>query len=245
MFVFVGFISQTSADAWFWNKEKKAEKEYQRSNKEADKGFQELDNETDKLNNEKNNAPTSDGNNYSGVMNMEPAYPTSNDVNSETVSDQGIIGPKPIAEDVIEKQNPRVSVDKKRPVICGSDYPLINALPNWVVSPSEDGYPVTAVGLGIYGSGGISGQKRAARIQAEGEISKMLNVKIDNELNLNKSVHVSASEEKVTSDMTTSSRQRASEVLNYIEELKCWVDPNNNDYYVLVGVPYDKVQFLQ
>lgn len=249
--VFSGF---SSAEAWFWNKEKKAEKEYQRSNNEADKAFKELDNETEKLNNEKNDAPVNEkddnqNDGRSSVMNVEPAYPTTN--NGETpdngsISDNVSISPVlPPEGNVIEKQSPRADIDKKRPVMCGDDYPLINGLPNWVISPSEDGYAVTAVGLGIYGNGGISGQKRAARIQAEGEISKILNVKIENELNIEKTVHVNGDEEKVSSDMQTSSRQRASEILHNAEELKCWVDPTNNDYYVLLGIPYDKMQNFQ
>lgn len=244
--VFSGF---SSADAWFWNKEKKAEKEYQRANKEADKAFNELDNETEKLDNEKNNAPVNNDNksdNHSSVIDIEPAYPTSNSgeqIQNSSVSDNMSMAPAlPSEGNVVEKQSPRANIDKKRPVVCGNDYPLINGLPNWVISPSEDGYPITAVGLGIYGSGGISGQKRAARIQAEGEIAKILNIKIDNELNIEKNVHVNGGEEKVLSDMTTSSRQRASEILHNAEELKCWVDPTNSDYYVLLGIPYDKMQ---
>lgn len=159
-----------------------------------------------------------------------------NKIFSERASDNGTAD-----NFTVEKSNPRGVGEKKHPIACRSDYSMVNGLPDWVVNPKAEGYPLTAVGLGIYGEGGLSGQMRAARIQAQGELAKMIKVKVDNELNVEKMVEVSSAEDKADTKISSESRQRASEILEGVEELRCWIDPSNNDYYVLVGIAGDKL----
>lgn len=195
---------------------------YERAQREASEAFQELDKEKlDIFNDPKTEAKGTNDAYDSFKMNEEAV-----DTSEKAVED---------------KPNPHKTEEKKRPVLCDIDYEMIDGLPSWIINPSMDGYPVSAIGLGIYGAGGLAGQKRAARIQAQGEIAKMLNVQIDNELNIEKTSHKSAIEDKSNTNMESYSRQRSASVLDNIEELKCWVDPSNNDYYILLGISSDRL----
>lgn len=130
-----------------------------------------------------------------------------------------------------EKPSPARAGEKKLPG-TGTVYPVINGYPVWVTDPAVQGYAYTAVGSAASGSGGLPGQKRAARIQAMGELSRMIKVKVDNELS---SLTVSSGSQ-ARSELKTYSRQRSEGLLNSVRELDSWINPENGDFYLLLGI---------
>lgn len=210
---FVFFLSSFSV-AYAGKKENEKEA-YERSHREAAEAFQELDKEN------------------LDIFNSPKIETNGANIAFDSFKKNGSV--------VEEKPNPHAVEAKKRPIFCDINYEMVDGLPSWIINPSLEGYPVTAIGLGIYGAGGLAGQKRAARIQAQGEIAKMLNVQIDNELNIEKSSYTGANEDNSKTDMKSSSRQRSASILGDIEELKCWIDPANNDYYILLGISAAKL----
>ena len=110
----------------------------------------------------------------------------------------------------------------------------ISSYPSWVQNPNINGYFATAVGSSKYNhEKGLSYQKRMARIQATAELSKIISVQIDNELERT-SVHSDGTQIKYNIDQK--SRHKSNSKLENVEQLDDWLDPVTNDYYILLGM---------
>ena len=110
----------------------------------------------------------------------------------------------------------------------------ISSYPNWVLNPNINGYFATAVGSSKYNHRqGLSYQKRMARVQANAELSKIISVKIDNELERT-SVHSDGTQIKY--DINHKSRHRSNSKLENVKQLNEWLDPVTKDYYILLGI---------
>ena len=205
-----------------------ADKSYNKAHIEAEKAFKELDKEIENLDNGSKKDDSNNGNNLNNSGSIQTRSQPLSDDNSIIIQ---------------EKPRPKVVENKRRPLLCDDELSSKSALPDWVLTPHVNGYPLVAVGVGMYGAGGISGQKRAARVQAQGEISKMLNVYIENELNIMQKT-AARNDEVISynSDMQSASRQRSAAKLDTVVELRCWIDPETSDYYLLVGIPASDLQ---
>ncbi len=112
----------------------------------------------------------------------------------------------------------------------------ISSYPDWFLNPNIAGYFATAVGSSKYNyERGLSYQKRMARIEAAAELSKIISVEIDNQIERS-SVHSEGNEIKY--DMNVKSRHKSNSRLENVEQLEEWLDPVTNDYYILLGIKY-------
>lgn len=134
-------------------------------------------------------------------------------------------------EVVKDKSNPVAVTEKARPS-SKTNSPIIDEVPEWVINPNAYGYDFVAVGFANGNVEEVSSQKRIARIQGMGELSRIIKIQIDNEiLKMDLSVNGEA-----ISDIKTYSRQRSDSLLSSVEEIDNWIDPKTGDYYLLLGI---------
>ena len=125
--------------------------------------------------------------------------------------------------------------DRKTAAEIKTKYPVVDGYPVWVKTPSVCGYSVTAVGAAAF-HGDAYQQKRAAMMQAQAEIAKIINVKIDNEITSKRYSYNLHGEHSDFNEVKSYSRQRSSELLNSLIEVDQWINPENGDYYILLAV---------
>lgn len=109
-------------------------------------------------------------------------------------------------------------------------------MPDWVLNPYAEGYSFCACGYAPENSS-IQLQKKIARINASSEISKMITVDINTEINTDKKVSsVDNTVTDISSQASSSSRHKSSGVINGAQELDSWTDKKTGEYYALICI---------
>lgn len=120
--------------------------------------------------------------------------------------------------------------EKKRQQVV-TKYPIVDGYPVWIKNPNIEGYKYTGIGF-AKSTENISHQKRTARLQGIGDLSKTIQIEINNEISTTKVVD---SKGNVISDTETYSRQKSNSLIEKVEEIDAWID-SNGDYYILLGI---------
>ncbi len=121
-----------------------------------------------------------------------------------------------------DNQNTQYSDSK---ILTEKGYPI------WIDNPNIEGYKYTAIGY-AKASTNKTIQKKIAKSVGMAEISKIIKVEIDNEIQTNKVVDNVGNEKK---DIEIYSKQKSDAILKDVEEIDTWID-NEGNYYMLLGV---------
>ncbi|ADD67982.1 hypothetical protein Dacet_1210 [Denitrovibrio acetiphilus DSM 12809] len=126
---------------------------------------------------------------------------------------------------------------KKQPGKVGSlmpetKYPMRDGFPEWFYTPVYDGY-IGAVGIAPkQRSNSLSAQKRVARVQAQKNLAKQIEVLINSDLNVESLSSGTATVESYRQKVTSMTREQADQFLNGFKVMDEWVDPKTDDYYI-------------
>jgi hypothetical protein len=121
------------------------------------------------------------------------------------------------------------SVMSLKPV---TKYPLKNGYPEWFYTPTYDGY-IGAVGIAPkQPKGGISQQKRLAKIQAQSTLAKQIDVLVNTEQNL-ETLNVDRPTVKYYQEkLTTLTKESADQYLTNYKIMDEWIDDRTGEYYL-------------
>lgn len=105
-------------------------------------------------------------------------------------------------------------------------------LPRWVLMPDMHGYSYCAAGSAPKNSN-LSLQKKIARMNTLSELSKAVEISIDNELEVKNTLEsIDRNQVNVSKDITTSSRQRSNTVINDAVEMDSFIDNDTGIFYL-------------
>ncbi len=109
-------------------------------------------------------------------------------------------------------------------------------IPEWVINPHMDGYRYCASGYADENSN-LSLQKKIARINALSELSKTINVNVENQLDIKKESE--SRNGKVTGskkEISSTSRQFSNTSINDAKEIENYVNNKSGKYYILLCI---------
>jgi len=111
-------------------------------------------------------------------------------------------------------------------------YPIKNGFPVWFFTPVYDGY-IGAVGIAPkQARGGFSAQKRVARMQAQKNLAKQINVLVNSEVNV-ETLGVDSSTVKYYRQKVTSlTKEQVDQYLTGFKTMDEWIDENSGEYYM-------------
>lgn len=108
-----------------------------------------------------------------------------------------------------------------------------NELPEWILNPSSDGFNLCAVGSATGDNKAL--QKKIARMNALAELSKMYEVKVNNQLDIEKNTTTYNSNILDSSkNISSQSRQFSNSVIDDAEEMANYYDDIEGVYYILL-----------
>jgi len=121
------------------------------------------------------------------------------------------------------------SVSSLKPV---SKYPMKNGYPEWFYTPVYDGY-IGAVGIAKkQPSGGMAAQKRVARMMAQKELAKQVEVLVTSELTL-ETLNVDRTTVKYYREKLTSlTKENTDQFLTDFKVQDEWLDERTGEYYL-------------
>ncbi len=105
-------------------------------------------------------------------------------------------------------------------------------LPSWILSQEMAGFSYCAVGEAGENNN-LALQKKIARMNALSELSKTIEISINNEIEIEKKVTRSNNREvSVEKDVSSSSRQLSNSVINEAIETNNYLDNKTGIYYI-------------
>lgn len=111
-------------------------------------------------------------------------------------------------------------------------YPIKNGYPEWFYSSVYDGY-IGAVGIAPkQPSGGMSAQKRVAKIQAQKNLAKQIEVLVRSEVTV-ESLNVDKAAVKYYREkVSTLTKENADQFLTGFKVMDEWIDESTGEYYM-------------
>jgi len=125
----------------------------------------------------------------------------------------------------------------KKPMKLGSlkpqtKYPLKDGFPVWFFTPVYDGY-IGAVGIAPKQvRGGFTAQKRVARMQAQKNLAKQINVLVKSELNVESLGVDSGTVQHYRQRVTSLTREQVDQYLSGFRVQDEWIDEKTDEYYM-------------
>lgn len=113
--------------------------------------------------------------------------------------------------------------------------------PEWVLNPSLEGGQA-AMGSAKVGAAGISFARTEALANARDELARQLSVKVNNMFKSYTSQIGAGEDQTVDKVATNVSKQVASQTLQGSKQYKTWLDEQENELYVLVGITDEVVK---
>lgn len=111
-------------------------------------------------------------------------------------------------------------------------YPMKDGYPVWFYTPVYDGY-VGAVGIAPkQPRGGISAQKRVARMQAQKNLAKQIEVLVKSEVNVETTAADYSTVEYYREKVTSLTKEQADQFLSGFKVMDEWVDEKTGEYYM-------------
>ena len=156
-----------------------------------------------------------------------------------TTGDLSLEPPKkaaPAPAPVVEKPA-AVMPPKKEPMKIGSlkpqtKYPLQDGYPVWFFTPVYDGY-IGAVGIAPKQTrGGMSAQKRVARMQAQKNLAKQINVLVKSEVNVESLGVDSTTVQYYREKVTSLTKEQVDQYLTGFKVMDEWIDEKTDEYYM-------------
>lgn len=117
----------------------------------------------------------------------------------------------------------------------------VSRFPDWVLNPSLEGGQA-AMGSARVGSAGISFARTEALASARDELARQLSVKVNNMFKSYTSQIGAGEDQTVDKVATNVSKQVASQTLQGSKQYKTWLDEQENELYVLVGITDEVVK---
>lgn len=107
-------------------------------------------------------------------------------------------------------------------------------LPEWILNPVAEGYRVCATGLALNNNNKAL-QKKIARINAMAELSKINEVKVSNQLDIEKNITTYNGKVLDSSkNISSQSRQSSNTIIDNTEEVADFYDEKEGIYYILL-----------
>ncbi|PLX69879.1 MAG: hypothetical protein C0603_02800 [Denitrovibrio sp.] len=125
----------------------------------------------------------------------------------------------------------------KKPMKLGSlkpqtKYPLKGGFPVWFYTPVYDGY-IGAVGIAPkQPRGGFTAQKRVARMQAQKNLAKQINVLVKSEVRIESLGVDSATVQHYREKITSLTREQVDQYLTGFRVQDEWIDEKTSEYYM-------------
>lgn len=144
---------------------------------------------------------------------------------------------EPQAVQPAPQQPSAVMPPKAEPMKLGSlapktKYPLKDGYPVWFFTPVYDGY-VGAVGIAPkQPNGSISAQKRVAKMQAQKNLAKQIEVLVKSEVNVETLGVDSATVKYYRQKVTSLTREQVDLYLSGFRVMDEWIDPKTDEYYM-------------
>lgn len=124
---------------------------------------------------------------------------------------------------------------KKKPMKLGSlkpqtKYPMKNGFPVWFFTPVYDGY-IGAVGIAPKGRS-ITAQKRVAKIQAQKNLAKQIEVLVNTEVKVESLGVDTATVQYYRQKVTSLTKERVDQFLKGFRVQDEWIDEKTGEYYI-------------
>lgn len=134
-----------------------------------------------------------------------------------------------------EQKPQAVMPPAKKPMKLGSlkpqtKYPIRNGYPEWFYTPVYDGY-IGAIGIAPKGKS-ITAQKRVARMQAQKNLAKQLNVLVFSEVSVESLGVDSATVQSYREKVSTLTKEQVDQYLQGFRVMDEWIDDNTGEYYI-------------
>lgn len=107
-------------------------------------------------------------------------------------------------------------------------------LPSWILTPAAEGYRICAAGTALKNDNKAL-QKKIARMNAMAELSKINEVKVANQLDIEtKTTTYNGSVLDNSRNISSKSRQSSNSVIDNAEEVDNFYDEEQGIYYILL-----------
>lgn len=111
-------------------------------------------------------------------------------------------------------------------------YPMKNGFPVWFTTPVYDGY-IGAVGIAPKQSrGGFTAQKRVARMQAQKNLAKQIEVLVKSEVNVETLGVDTETVQYYRQKITSLTREQVDQYLTGFKVMDEWIDEKTGEYYM-------------
>jgi len=124
-----------------------------------------------------------------------------------------------------------------KPMTLGSlkpqtKYPIRDGYPEWFYTPVYDGY-IGAIGIAPkQNNGSITAQKKVARMQAQKNLAKQINVLVKSEVNVETLGVDTATVKYYREKVTSLTREQVDQYLTGFKVQDEWIDDNTGEYYM-------------
>jgi len=154
---------------------------------------------------------------------------------SLTMPKKPIVKREPVvaeAPDVKKQIIPEKRVNKLKSLKPVTKYPLKDGLPVWFYTPVYDGY-IGSVGIAPRQTrGGMTAQKRVARMQAQKGLAKRINVLVKSELTVETTGVDTATVQHYRQKVTSLTREEADQFLTGFMVKDQFYDEKTKEYYI-------------